>query len=394
MNRCLSKRNLVIVLTIGWLAGCGDTAPDASDATPASAEHASVAVTVAAPRQQTFHDTVEAWGSFDPQYPIAVNLPHGGQVADLNVAPGQAVRRGDRLLTVSPDPAARSAFRQAQSAATLAAGDLKRAGQLAAERLATQSQLATARKALADAQAALEAQRALGGGIGDEAVKAPLDGVVTAVNVKLGERFAANAPLLSFTPASTLLAQLGVQPDDGGKLRVGMPVQLHGVYGNGLDLVGKLSMVGQAIDPQTHLLPALADVPVSAASAPVAGTALAATIQTAAYRAWAVPRAAVLHDQRGDYLFQVEHDQVEHDQIEHDHAKRIDVKLRSPTGDTIGVQGPLDAQASVIVLGGYELNDGDAVTQQSAQKAVPAKPSAQQPATAKTQSAAAPGQPQ
>jgi hypothetical protein len=37
------------------------------------------------------------------------------------------------------------------------------------------------------------------------------------------------------------------------------------------------------------------------------------------------------------------------------------VTLRSPEGDPVGVQGPLDAQAKVIVLGAYELADGDAV---------------------------------
>ncbi|MEO6799081.1 MAG: hypothetical protein ABI178_04015 [Rhodanobacter sp.] len=64
-----------------------------------------------------------------------------------------------------------------------------------------------------------------------------------------------------------------------------------------------------------------------------------------------MPRAAVLHDDHGDYLFQVEHG----------HAKRVDVQLRSAQGDPVGVEGSLDAQARVIVLGVYELNDGDAV---------------------------------
>lgn len=348
MNRHLT-RSLLLALLLGALAACGHAAPDEDDAAAAPANQV-VDVTVATPRQQTFHDTVKAWGSADPVYPIAVNLPHGGQIADLNVAPGQAVKRGDRLLTVAPDPTAQASFRQAQTAVTLAAGDLKRTEQLAAERLATQSQLATARKTLADAQAALAAQRALGGGAGTEPVKAPLDGVVTDVSVKLGERFAANAQLLSFTPAHTLLAQLGVQPEDGDALREGMPVNLHAVYGKGVDMTGKLSMVGQSVDPQTHLVPVIAELPASG-RIPAAGTLLAATIQTADYRAWALPRAAVLHDDKSDYVWL----------DDHGHAKRVAVSLRHPDGDTVGVLGPLDAQAQVIVVGAYELNDGDAV---------------------------------
>jgi RND family efflux transporter MFP subunit len=349
------------LLALGLLAGChgGEQADDDDAAAPA--DQAAVITTVA-PRQQTFHDTVQAWGSADPLYPIAINLPHAGQVVDLAVSPGQAVKRGERMLTVEPDPATRSAFLQAQSEVTLAVGELKRTEQLAAGRLATQSQLAAARKALADAQAALRAQRDLGGAVTREEVKAPLAGVVTTVNIQLGERFAANAPLLGFTPANTLLATLGVQPQDGARLRVGMPVQLHDVFATGANLPARLSMVGKAIDPQTHLLPVLAQVPATVVT-PIAGTALAATIQTADYTAWAVPRAAVLHDDQGDYLYVAAHGK----------AHRMAVTVRQPDGDTIGVQGPLEANARVIVQGMYELKDGAAVREPGA-TATPDRP--------------------
>jgi RND family efflux transporter MFP subunit len=349
MNRSIASRCLCACVLAALLVGCKGAAPDAAE----SGEKAQVAVTTAAPLQQVFHDTVQAWGRAvgDPQRARAISLAHGGQIVAVKVAPGQTVTRGQALLTITPDPAARNAYRQAQSALTLAQGELRRNEQLAAQRLATQSQLANARKALADAQATLEAQRALGGGSTAETVAAPADGVVTALDVGLGDRFAANAALLGFTPAHALVAQLGVQPEDGAKLRSGMPVQLHAVYGTAQDFSGTLSLVGQSLDAQTHLLPAQVDIAADTSAALVAGAALTAQIRTADYTAWAVPRGAVLHDTDGDYLFQ----------LEQGHAKRIAVQLRSPDGDVVGVQGALDAQAGVIVLGAYELADGDAV---------------------------------
>ena len=344
------NRSLLLPLLCLLLAACSHGAADDEEAAAAKGQ---VAVTTATPVQRTFHDSVEAWGSAagDPQHARAISLAHGGQVVALDVAAGQSVRRGQPLLTIAPDPAARSAYQQAQSALELARGELQRTEQLATQRLATQSQLATARKALADAQAALAAQRALGGGSAQEIVGAPADGVVNALSVGLGERFAANAPLLSFTPAHALVAQLGVQPEDGAQLHTGMPVQLRSVYGDRAGFVGTLRMIGQSIDPQTHLLDAQVELPAEAGAALVAGAALEAQIRTADVSAWAVPRAAVLHDEHGDYLFQVVHG----------HAKRVAVTLRSPEGDPVGVQGPLDAQSKVIVLGAYELADGDAV---------------------------------
>jgi len=349
-KQTLSMKSVCALLLIGLLAGCSHAASGENEAASVDGQ---VAVTTVKPLQHTFQDTVEAWGTVvgDPHHMRTISFAHGGQVVAVQVAPGQAVTRGQPLLTITPDPATRSAYQQAQNALTLASGELVRTEQLAAQRLATQSQWATARKGLADAQATLEAQRAVGGDTAQETVSAPVDGVVTVVSVGLGERFAANTPLLNFTPAHALLVQLGVQPEDALSLQPNMAVQLYSEYGAAARVVGTLGMVGRSVDPQTHLLPAQVELPADASAMLLVGAVLRARMSTADFSAWAVPRAAVLHDEHGNYLFQVERS----------HAKRVDVKLRSPDGDTVGVQGPLDASSRVIVLGAYELNDGDAV---------------------------------
>ena len=351
MKQVFLARCVALAAAALLLAGCGKGGDDnaANDAKGVAL------VSTAMPVQRSFHDSVAAWGSAvaDPHHARTISLAHGGQVIALEASAGQVVQRGQPLLRVAPDPAARSAYQQAQSAMTLASGDLQRVEQMAVQHLATQSQLAAARKTLADAQATLAAQQALGGGAAQETVAAPDDGVVTAVSVQLGERFAANAPLLVFMPAHALIAALGVQPDAGAALRTGMTVSVHGVYGDARAYAGKLVMVGRAIDPQSHLLPVQADLPAAADAALVAGAALQATIQTDDYTAWAVPRAAVLHDEQGDYLYQVDHNK----------AQRVDVVLRHPAGDSVGVQGKLDAKLPVIVQGAYEVDDGAAVRQ-------------------------------
>jgi RND family efflux transporter MFP subunit len=353
MNRLLLTRAALLAM-LALLVSCGGGAAgdDADDADVKG----QVLVTTAAPVSQTFHDTIQVWGSAvgDPHRASNISLGHAGLVMALNVAAGQSVHRGQALLHIAPDPAARNAYRQAQSALTLAGGELKRTEQMVAQHLATQSQLASARKALDDAQAGLEAQRALGGGVADEIISAPADGVVTALDVNLGDRFQAGAALLSFTPAHGLIARLGVQPEDASRLKPGMTAQVQGEYGSADAFKGQVGMVGQSVDTQTHLVPLQVSLPPEAGDALVAGAAVRASVDTAGYAAWALPRDAVLHDDKGDYVFSVDHDK----------AKRIDVTLKHPDGDTVGVEGPLDAKTRIIVLGSYELNDGDAVREQ------------------------------
>ena len=342
------------LLFAALLAACS-ASPGGDDDDAAPSERGVVAVQTAAPVRATFHATVEAWGRAvaDPRRTRMLSLAHGGQVDMLDVAPGQHVRRGQALLSIAPDPAARAAVAQARNALTLAKNELQRTRRLVDQRLATQSQLATARKNLADAESALQAQRALGGGEARETLTAPADGVVTSLAVARGERFAANAPLLGFAPDHALVAELGVPPADGSRLASGQTVTLESVYGDDRSLTGKITVVGHAVDPASHLLPLRASLPADAALAD--GTAVHARIQVSDIRAWSVPRAAVLHDDRGDYLFQVDGGK----------AHRVDVTLRSAEGDPLGVDGPLDPKANVIVQGVYELADGDRVREAS-----------------------------
>ncbi|OZB59619.1 MAG: efflux transporter periplasmic adaptor subunit [Lysobacterales bacterium 14-68-21] len=359
MNPRLPPIRLLLLaspLLLAALLGACNASPggdDDDDAAPSV--KGVVAVQTVTPVRAAFHATVEAWGRAvaDPARSRTLSLGHGGQVEALDVAPGQRVKRGQALLAIAPDPAARAAVAQAQSALTLAKNELQRTQQLASQQLATQSQLAAARKNLADAEAALQAQRALGGGAARETLAAPADGVVTTISVARGERFAANAPLLGFAPDHALVAELGVPPPEGPRLKPGQTIELDSVYGGGKPLTGTVTVVGQAVDPQSHLLPVRATLPADAALAD--GTAVHARIQVSDITAWSVPRAAVLHDEHGDYLFQVEGDK----------AHRVDLTLRSGDGDPVGVDGPLDAKAKVIVQGVYELSDGDRVREAS-----------------------------
>ena len=305
------------------------------------------------PVQRTFHAQVAAFGQLaaDNRNALSLSLPQAGEITATDAIAGQRVKRGDPLLKLATDPATRSAYLQAQSAVTVARDDLARTTRLQAEKLATNTQLDAARKALSDAQAALDAQAKLGGSQATTMLRAPADGVIIALDVQRGQRIAAGTALLQFTPDVALAAQLGIDPGAATEVHTGMPVTLKPVYAaHGVSpLQATVAMVGDAVNPQTHLIDVVAAL--DAKTPMPAGTALSASIATTPITAWAVPRDALQSDEQGDFVLQIEHGK----------AKRVDVKVLAPNGSPVGVEGALDAQAPVITLGSYEVSDGDPV---------------------------------
>ncbi|MDE2148658.1 MAG: efflux RND transporter periplasmic adaptor subunit [Gammaproteobacteria bacterium] len=331
----------VVAAFAAFAAGADDDA-----AAPAKVEGASVAVTTAMPRRKIFEEDVGGYGQLvgDPRATRHLSLPQPGLVARLDVIAGDRVRSGQPLLRLASDPSAQLAYAQAQHGLQQARAELKQAQNLYRRQLATQAQLAAAHKALEDARSALAAQEALGG-VGGTTLRAPADGVVESLAVHPGDRVAAGAPLLVLAPTHGVQARIGVDPSRAAAVRVGDGVALTSVFG-GAALQGRVAAVAGAIDSRTHLINVTVTLP-QAAGLPLA-TAVDAKIRVRRQPAWAVPRGAVLTDDRGAYLFQVAGGV----------ARRIDVTLVVPAGKTVGVDGPLDARRPVVVLGAYELHDG------------------------------------
>ncbi|MGH8184782.1 MAG: efflux RND transporter periplasmic adaptor subunit [Rhodanobacteraceae bacterium] len=346
-----SRFLLPAVLVAAALAGCSGNHA-ATDTQPATE------VSAVLPTRQVFHTQVAAFGQLaaDSRNALSLSLPQAGQVVATDVIAGRRVKHGEALLKLAIAPASRSAYLQARNAVTVARDDLQRTQRLQAEKLATNTQLDTARKTLLDAEAALAAQAKLGGAQPVTTLTAPADGVVTALNVQRGQRVAAGVTLVQFAPASALAAQLGVEPEAASGIHAGMPVTIRSVYGSRVTppLRGTVAMVGDAVNPQTHLV----DVVATPNGRPrlAAGAALSANIQTSDFKAWSVPRDALQSDAQGEYIFQIEHGK----------AYRVDVKVLAPNGSPVGVAGALDPHALVITLGSYEVSDGDPVRATSA----------------------------
>ena len=286
-----------------------------------------------------------------------INLPYVARIVQMRVQSGQTVTRGTPLFVVQADPAAVLAATQAKSAVTLAQGELARTQSLYDKGLATQSQLAGARKAADDAQQALAAQNQTGVASGNKVVTAPLDGVVLQLSAAQGDQVQAGAAILQLAGGNAKDARanvmLGVEPSDAGAIHAGDSVTLRGLSTAlaNMPVNGRVVLVGAAVDQQSQLVDVGANVPLGQ-SAFIPGTRVRADIATRNGTHWVVPRAAVLKDDKGAYVFQI---------TPQNKARRVAVSIRIENGERYGVDGPLDAAQGLVTSGNYELKDGMAV---------------------------------
>lgn len=329
----------------------------AAETKPASETKPVALVKTQRPTQQVLADTVTAYGTLqnDQSSAYTVSLPQAGQIERLAVSVGQHVRRGAPLLVFKTDPQIVANTTQAHSAVIFAQGERQRIQALASARLATQSQLATATKAVTDAQAMLQVLQQQGGQYAHQTLSAPADVWVMSINNQAGERLSAGTSVMQLNKTSGLQALIGVTPDMAAKLHAGMTVNINVLSSVGPTVSGVLIRTDGAVNPQTGRI----DLPVRL-NQPIAhslrsGLPIKAEIKIAGNKNWVVPRNAVLKDEQGAYIYQ----------IKQGHAVRTPVQIGLQTNASTTISGVINPNLNIVNLGNYILQDGMAVREQA-----------------------------
>jgi membrane fusion protein, multidrug efflux system len=315
-----------------------------------AADETSVLVKTEKMARQTLSETLTGYGVVTPDAGStqSVGSPRAGRVTRLLVTPGQVVKKGQGLLEFSTDPAASQTYIQAESAVDYAKGELKRIKDMAVSKLATQSQLAQARKDLADAEAELDAQKKIGAGTSVELMNSPFSGVVTEVVAGQGDFLQAGATAVRVSLSDRMRVQIGIEPEDRAKVKPGMPVRLTSVFGAARPIDAQVGEVQNMIDPQTQLIGVVVRLRGGQCEGLALGMRLQGKIKVSSEDSWSVPRGALLKDESGTYMFQISGGK----------AHKVYVKPGVETDTYTGVSGEFEPSLPVVVRGNYELEDG------------------------------------
>jgi HlyD family secretion protein len=174
-----------------------------------------IPVTTEKATRRTIVQTVSATGKVQPETEVKISPEVAGEIIDLPVQDGQEVKKGELLLKIRPDSykalleqqqaaisTAEAVSNQQKASMEKAENDLKQAIDLYHKKLISQTEMTAAQttydaaKAMySSGQHSIEGAKASSSQARDQLSKttiySPLDGVVTVLNSKLGERVVA-----------------------------------------------------------------------------------------------------------------------------------------------------------------------------------------------------------
>ncbi len=174
-----------------------------------------IEVTTEKAARRSIVETVSATGKVQPETEVKISPEVAGEIIELPVADGQEVKKGDLLMKIRPDSykavleqqqaaisTAESLSGQQKASMAKAEQDLKQAKDLYNKKLISQTEMVTAQTTYDAAQAmfssglhSIEGAKASSSQARDQLSKttiySPLDGVVTVLNSKNGERVVA-----------------------------------------------------------------------------------------------------------------------------------------------------------------------------------------------------------
>ncbi len=193
--------------------------------------------------RRTIVQTVSATGKVQPEVLVKISPEVAGEITELPVTDGLAVKKGDLLLKIKPDSyqaildaqqaaisAAQATNLQMKASAEKADRDLKRAKDLFDKKMISESEYTAAQTSAEMAKSIYdstlyEIERAQAGStqardqLSKTTIYSPMDGTVTVLNSKLGERVVATnqfagTEVMSVADLSRMEAHVDVNEND------------------------------------------------------------------------------------------------------------------------------------------------------------------------------------
>ncbi len=238
---------VVVVFTLSLLGACGAPAPEDGHDGEDAPEEPAVPVEVATAELGTISAAWRGSATLEAEAESDVVARVGGIVETLLVEEGDAVEAGDALARLDTDQRALE-LRQAKAELERLRADHERNKAIFRENLISREVFDRTRFELESARAAYDlAQLALE----HSTIRSPIDGLVSARYVKVGNLVAANSPAFHVTQFDPLLAVFHVPEREIHQLAAGQTAMLSFDAWPDEEFAGEIDRISPVVNPET-----------------------------------------------------------------------------------------------------------------------------------------------
>lgn len=342
----------VVVASVGFW-GRNNSHADSTGGAPSPQDSGPVIpVKTAAIRLSTIEETITVYGTVIAQLgeTQVISVPYESRVSRLRVTAGEQVQANTPLLDIEPSAASRAQLKQAQDMAATAQKELEQVQEQYDQRLATNSQLLSAKQSFQTAQRTLDTLDKQGVGQ-NSTLTAQAAGIIRKVSVQQGQIVPPGAPLVENALANRIEVKLGIEPEDLPYVHNNARVDLLSVNTASAPTIGHVRLITRQVNPVTRLVDVFVSLPPT--SLLMLEGYVRGTLVTASKRTLIVPREAILPEPKGAALFTVDNGVA----VKH----LVHVGLENATD--VEIEGEhLNEGVPVVLTGNYELTSGMAVS--------------------------------
>jgi RND family efflux transporter MFP subunit len=341
-------------------------------ATAVAAQPPPARVSYTAAREHSVRQTVELPGTVEARTSSLVASEVDGLVETLKAREGQAVRKGQVLVSLRTADlelrlqAAEAGLREATARLEQADADLERNRGLFDQGILSASQFGASRserdawKGRADQLSAEMARLRLD--LERSSVRAPFAGVVIAERCEVGEWVGRGDPVMELASLQDLEVRVDVPERHFGGLERGVEASVHFEALGGYEIAGKVESIVPSANPQSRTFPLKVRIPNPEGRIGAGMLAHVVLPAGGAYRALVVPKDAVIIRGHDRMVYRIKDD---------DTVEPVSVETGTAVGSWVEVRSGLSEGARVVTRGNERLRPGQAVAGEAGEYELP-----------------------
>lgn len=307
-------------------------------------------VEVAKVEQRRLEDEVHAVGSMRSNQSVMLRPEVSGRIQSLNFRDGQRVRKGELMVQLD-DSLQQAQLAQARAQAGIAATNLQRSRDLAAQNFLSPSAVDQAAAALAVAEAQVRLAEAQ---VARMRIVAPFDALAGIRTVNVGDYVKDGADLVGLEDNSRMWLDFRLPERVLGRLKPGASIEAELDALPGKSFKGQVEAVDSQIDANGRALLVRARMANPGQVLKSGMFARVRTVMGVRENALVVPEEALVPLGNKQYVFKIE--PAEKGQ----QARRIEIKVGMRLPGVVEILGEVKPGDSVVTAGQSRLGRGDA----------------------------------